>query len=208
MDKGLSLSPRPLQPISARPGRGAGGRELRFSSCSPASLNASPDPAVRSLTVWDVSTSDGPAMAPTREPMTTARPPTFPAIVSISPVCNPARTWTPSGRTASTIACAHLTPRAGLSQDVETRHVLRLLRDTPWGVGYLLKNRVGILTEFVDALKEGREWRIGRRSRGRLDAPRPRPRPGPARRLTPRERQVLELMAEGRSNVAIGDRLG
>ena len=39
-----------------------------------------------------------------------------------------------------------------LSQNVETRHVLRLLRDTPQGVGYLLKDRVGNLAEFVDAL--------------------------------------------------------
>lgn len=94
-----------------------------------------------------------------------------------------------------------------LSQNVETRHVLRLLRDTPQGVGYLLKDRVGNLAEFVDALQ-----RVGRGEsvvdpevvstllgRGRV--------PGPLDQLTPRERQVLELMAEGRSNAAIADRL-
>jgi DNA-binding NarL/FixJ family response regulator len=95
-----------------------------------------------------------------------------------------------------------------LSQDVETRHVLRLLRDSVGGVGYLLKDRVGNLAEFIGAI-----GRIGRGGsvvdpevvstllgRGRA--------PGPLDDLTTREREVLELMAEGRSNLAIGDRLG
>jgi DNA-binding NarL/FixJ family response regulator len=95
-----------------------------------------------------------------------------------------------------------------LSQNVETRHVLRLLRDSPEGVGYLLKDRVGNLAEFVDALE-----RVGRGGsvvdpevvstllgRGRA--------PGPLDELTPREREVLALMAEGRSNAAIGAQLG
>jgi DNA-binding NarL/FixJ family response regulator len=95
-----------------------------------------------------------------------------------------------------------------LSQDVETRHVLRLLRDSPRGVGYLLKDRVANLAEFVDAI--GRIARGGSvvdpevvstlLGRGRT--------PGPLDELTTRERQVLELMAEGRSNAAIGERLG
>ena len=110
---------------------------------------------------------------------------------------------------AALIRDAH--PSVGLlilSHDVATRHVIRLLRDTPHGVGYLLKDRVGNLAEFIDAIE-----RIGRGGsvvdpevvatllgRGRA--------PGPLDELTPRERQVLELMAEGRSNVAIADRLG
>ena len=95
-----------------------------------------------------------------------------------------------------------------LSQDVETRHVIRLLRDTPKGVGYLLKDRVGNLAEFLDAVQ-----RIG--TGGSVVDPevvatllgRGRP-PGPLDELTPRERDVLGLMAEGRSNVAIADHLG
>jgi DNA-binding NarL/FixJ family response regulator len=95
-----------------------------------------------------------------------------------------------------------------LSQDVETRHVLRLLRDTPRGVGYLLKDRVGNLNEFIDAIR-----RVGQG--GSVVDPevvatllgRGRP-PGPLDELTAREQSVLALMAEGRSNLAIAERLG
>jgi len=94
-----------------------------------------------------------------------------------------------------------------LSQDVETRHVLRLLRDTPEGVGYLLKDRVGNLAEFLEAVR-----RIG--TGGSVVDPEVvatllgrRREPGPLDELTPRERDVLALMAEGRSNAAIADRL-
>ena len=95
-----------------------------------------------------------------------------------------------------------------LSNAIETRHVLQLLRDTPRGIGYLLKDRVGDLAEFVAAVR-----RVG--TGGSVVDPevvsvllgRPRAR-GPLDELTGRERSVLELMAEGRSNRAIGERLG
>ena len=95
-----------------------------------------------------------------------------------------------------------------LSSVIETRHVLDLLRDAPEGIGYLLKDRVADLAEFTEAVR-----RIG--SGGSVVDPevvstllgRARPR-GPLDDLTPRERDVLELMAEGRSNVAIAGRLG
>jgi DNA-binding NarL/FixJ family response regulator len=95
-----------------------------------------------------------------------------------------------------------------LSQDVETRHVLRLLRDTPTGVGYLLKDRVGNLAEFVAALERvGAGGSVVDQEVVATLLGRARPR-GPLDELTPRERDVLELMAEGRSNAAIADRLG
>ena len=95
-----------------------------------------------------------------------------------------------------------------LSNAIETRHVLKLLRDTPRGIGYLLKDRVGDLAEFVAAVR-----RVA--TGGSVVDPevvsvllgRPRDR-GPMDELTGRERSVLELMAEGRSNRAIGERLG
>jgi DNA-binding NarL/FixJ family response regulator len=95
-----------------------------------------------------------------------------------------------------------------LSNAIETRHVLQLLRDTPEGIGYLLKDRVGNLAEFIDAVR-----RVG--TRGSVIDPevvatllgRPRAQ-GPLDDLTGRERDVLGLMAEGRSNLAIAERLG
>lgn len=94
-----------------------------------------------------------------------------------------------------------------LSNAIETHHALRLLRDSPQGVGYLLKDRVTDLAEFLSAVR-----RVGTGG-SVIDAEvvsallgRPRPR-GPLDELTPRERSVLELMAEGRSNAAIAERL-
>jgi DNA-binding NarL/FixJ family response regulator len=94
-----------------------------------------------------------------------------------------------------------------LSQHVEPSFALRLLSDGAGGVGYLLKDRVTDLDDFRDAiLRIARGGSVidpavvavlvGRRARVPLDD------------LTPRERDVLALMAEGRSNQAIGDRLG
>jgi DNA-binding NarL/FixJ family response regulator len=94
-----------------------------------------------------------------------------------------------------------------LSQYVETRHVARLLGDRPEGVGYLLKDRVANVDEFMDAAN-----RVA--SAGTVIDPelvaellgRPR-KHGPLDELTRREREVLGLMAEGLSNQAIRDRL-
>lgn len=94
-----------------------------------------------------------------------------------------------------------------LSQYVETTFALRLISEGVGGAGYLLKDRVDDLEDFSDAVR--RVARGGsvvdpaivaqlvgrRRAKGPLDE------------LTTREKEVLALMAEGRSNQAIGERL-
>jgi DNA-binding NarL/FixJ family response regulator len=94
-----------------------------------------------------------------------------------------------------------------LSQYVDARYAQRLLADQPGGVGYLLKERVSNIALLVDALTrvcEG-ECVIDPTIVARLMG---RRRPGSAiERLTPREREVLALMAEGRSNAGIAAQL-
>jgi DNA-binding NarL/FixJ family response regulator len=94
-----------------------------------------------------------------------------------------------------------------LSQYVEPAFALRLVADGAGGVGYLLKDRVDDLEDFADAIR-----RIARG--GSVIDPeviaqlvRRRHVKAPVDDLTDREREVLALMAEGRSNQAICDRL-
>jgi DNA-binding NarL/FixJ family response regulator len=93
------------------------------------------------------------------------------------------------------------------SQWVETRYATELLAGKPDGVGYLLKDRVTDIAEFDDAVRRVasggtaldpevvRQLIGNRRQSSVLD------------RLTPREREVLELMAEGHSNSALAHQL-
>ena len=94
-----------------------------------------------------------------------------------------------------------------LSQDVETRLALTLMEEQPSGFGYLLKDRVLAIDEFLDAVE-----RVGRggsaidpevvlRLMDRRDGV------NRLSALTPRERELLALIAEGHSNASIGKRL-
>jgi DNA-binding NarL/FixJ family response regulator len=99
------------------------------------------------------------------------------------------------------------TPILVLSQYVERQYATELLADRAGGVGYLLKDRVGDIPEFMEALR-----RVARGGtaldpevvaqlmiRNRAD--------DPLISLTPREREVLAAMAEGRTNVGIARKL-
>ena len=94
-----------------------------------------------------------------------------------------------------------------LSQYAEPGYAMELLAESAEGVGYLLKDRVSDVDEFCAAVKRVAEGGsaldptvvsqlVGRRRRD-----------DPVADLTPRELEVLEQMAEGRSNQAIGERL-
>jgi DNA-binding NarL/FixJ family response regulator len=94
-----------------------------------------------------------------------------------------------------------------LSQYVEEGYALDLVSESAGGVGYLLKDRVADVDRFVESVRrvadggsaldpEVVSQLVGRARRD-----------DPLEELTPREREVLELMAEGRSNNAIADKM-
>jgi DNA-binding NarL/FixJ family response regulator len=94
-----------------------------------------------------------------------------------------------------------------LSQVVETKHALDLFSEWPEGFGYLLKDRVLAVDDFLDALRRvaAGGTAIDPEVVGQLMGRR-RER-DPLEELSPREREVLRLMAEGLSNRGICDRL-
>ena len=94
-----------------------------------------------------------------------------------------------------------------LSQYLEGRYALELLSGGAEGVGYLLKDRVGDVVVFIDAVRRvanGGSALDPEVVQRMIDRPRIE---GPIDELTPREREVLGLMAEGRSNQGIADEL-
>jgi DNA-binding NarL/FixJ family response regulator len=94
-----------------------------------------------------------------------------------------------------------------VSQYVEHTYANELLADGRGGIGYLLKDRIMDVNDFVDAVRRVANGgtaldpevvsRLIKRRRS----------DGPLERLTPREREVLSLMAEGRSNSGIASQL-
>jgi DNA-binding NarL/FixJ family response regulator len=120
----------------------------------------------------------------------------------------------PTHTTEGLAAARHLRetrPRIGilvLSQYVETRYAIDLIRADPSGLGYLLKDRVMRVADLADAVRRVAAGgsvidpevvaRLLGRPRGH----------SPLDELTRREREILGLMAEGRSNQGIADALG
>jgi DNA-binding NarL/FixJ family response regulator len=90
-----------------------------------------------------------------------------------------------------------------LSQHLEPDYAIRLLEEKPAGAGYLLKERVGRIEQLLDAIERvsAGECVVDRAVVDEL-LTRPR-RADPLEELTPREREILALMAEGRSNQGI-----
>lgn len=91
-----------------------------------------------------------------------------------------------------------------LSQHLEPEYALRLVEEQPEKVGYLMKERVGRIEQLLDAVDrvEAGECVVDRAVVEELLARRRRD--DPVADLTPREREILGLMAEGRSNNGIG----
>lgn len=103
-----------------------------------------------------------------------------------------------------------LAPETGVlvfSQYVEEPAAQELLAMGARGVGYLLKDRVADVSEFIDAVTRVARGGTALDPEVIAQVMARRRRDDPLASLTPRERDVLNLMAEGRSNTAIADRL-
>lgn len=143
---------------------------------------------------------DGPSLV---EAITTHRPD-----VSIVDVRMPP-SHTDEGLRAAVAARGRVpgTPVLVLSQYVEVSYADDLLADRRGAIGYLLKDRVAEVGEFLDALKRVASGATVLDPEVVAQLLVRRRRDDPLAALTPREREVLALMAEGRSNTAIARKL-
>jgi DNA-binding NarL/FixJ family response regulator len=162
------------------------------------------DGLIRLLTAHDFEVVDAVGNGPSLlRSLLTHRPDVAVVDVRLPP------TFTDEGLRAAIAARAEVPglPILVLSQYVEQLYARELLSDRAGGVGYLLKDRVSDVGQFVEAARrvaaggtamdpEVVSQLLARNARNE-----------PLAALTPREREVLGLMAEGRSNAAIGARL-
>jgi len=162
------------------------------------------DGLIRLLTAYDMevveAADNGPALL---RALITHRPDVAVVDVRLPP------TFTDEGLKAAIEARAQVPglPVLVLSQHVEQLYARELLSGGSGGLGYLLKDRVSDVRRFIEAVRTvaGGGTAMDPEVIAQLLARRARDEP--LRRLTPREREVLALMAEGRTNAGIAARL-
>lgn len=162
------------------------------------------DGLIRLLTAFDFevveSVDNGPALL---RALVTHRPDVAVVDVRLPP------TFTDEGLLAAIEARGQVPglPVLVLSQDVQPVYARELLSSPGGGVGYLLKDRVGDVGQFVDSVRRVAAGGSAMDPEVVTELLTRRSRDQPLQALTAREREVLGLMAEGRSNAAIAGRL-
>jgi DNA-binding NarL/FixJ family response regulator len=162
------------------------------------------DGLIRLLEAYDCEVVDavdnGPSLL---RALTTHRPDVAVVDVRLPP------TFTDEGLRAALEARALVPglPVLVLSQYVEQLYARELLADRSGGVGYLLKDRVSNVAQFIDAVRQVAAGGTAMDPEVISQLLTRRSADAPLATLTPREREVLSLMAEGRSNAAIAARM-